>query len=144
MAYKRTDGRDAMGHVKKAMNKGHFQKYIPLILDFFREHPYPKDSAVHKFAEEDLKLEPDDLEEIIYSILSSFFSEGKSKSGVQVNDEQLAKGIKVEMEHTTNAEIAKKIALDHLAENPAYYDYLEEMEKEMKEEEENGDNESGE
>lgn len=133
MPYKRTDGKDAMGHVKRAMNKGHFQKYIPIILDFFRENPYPKDEKVHEFAEKELKIEPDELETIIYSIISSFFSEGVSKRGVQVNDEQLAKGIKTEMEHTTNPEIAKKIALDHLSEHPEYYDYLEEMEKEMKE-----------
>lgn len=45
--------------------------------------------------------------------------------------EQLAKGIEVEMEHTDNPEIAKKIALDHLVEHPYYYDYLEEMEERM-------------
>ena len=43
--------------------------------------------------------------------------------------EQLSKGIKVEMEHTTNKAIAKKIALDHLAEIPDYYDRLEIMEQ---------------
>ena len=31
---------------------------------------------------------------------------------------ELAKGIKVEMEHTSDPEVAKKIAMDHLAENP--------------------------
>ena len=37
----------------------------------------------------------------------------------------LAKGIKVEMEHTTDEEVAKEIAMDHLTEDPAYYDKLE-------------------
>lgn len=146
MPYKRLDGKDPMGQEKqkKAMSKGHFQKYIPLVLDFFREHPYPEDDAVHEFAEKELHIEPDDLETIIYSIISSFFSEGKAKKGVQVADEQLAKGIKVEMEHTTNAEIAKKIALDHLTEHPRYYDFLEEMEKEMEEDINEGGGEEGE
>jgi len=47
---------------------------------------------------------------------------------------QLQKGIKVEMEHTDNPAIAREIASDHLAENPHYYDYLEEMENKMKKE----------
>lgn len=38
--------------------------------------------------------------------------------------QQLDKGIKVEMEHTSNKSAAREIALDHLAEDPAYYDKL--------------------
>lgn len=37
---------------------------------------------------------------------------------------QLAKGVKVELEHTSNRAIAREIALDHLKEDPAYYDKL--------------------
>lgn len=55
-----------------------------------------------------------------------------------VDPEQLAMGIKVEMEHTTNKEASKKIALDHLAEIPDYYTRLAKMEKEAKDEEESG------
>lgn len=40
----------------------------------------------------------------------------------------LAKGIKIEMEHTNDPELAKEIAKDHLAESPRYYDELEKME----------------
>jgi hypothetical protein len=47
-------------------------------------------------------------------------------------NEQLIKGIKVEMEHTDNPEVARKIALDHLLENPFYYEYLDKMEDELK------------
>ena len=47
-------------------------------------------------------------------------------------NEQLIKGIKVEMEHTDNPEVARKIALDHLEENPFYYQYLDKMEEELK------------
>jgi hypothetical protein len=45
--------------------------------------------------------------------------------------EQLAIGIKVEMEHTNNITTAKAIAKDHLVESPFYYHYLLEMEKEL-------------
>ncbi len=43
------------------------------------------------------------------------------------NAEALAKGIKHEMEHTENEEIAKEIAKDHLSEDPDYYDKLDQM-----------------
>jgi hypothetical protein len=42
----------------------------------------------------------------------------------QVNNDELRMGIRVEMEHTDDSEKAKKIALDHLAENPFYYTQL--------------------
>lgn len=38
--------------------------------------------------------------------------------------DQLEKGIKVEMEHTDDKEVAKEIAKDHLMEDPNYYDKL--------------------
>ena len=45
---------------------------------------------------------------------------------------ELAMGIKVEMEHTTDPEVATKILLDHLAEISDYYTRLAKMEKEAK------------
>jgi hypothetical protein len=42
--------------------------------------------------------------------------------------EQLAKGIKVELEHTDNVLIAIEIAMDHLSEDSKYYDKLEKIE----------------
>jgi len=42
---------------------------------------------------------------------------------------QLAAGIEVEMEHTTDPAIATEIAMDHLAEDPDYYVKLKKMEK---------------
>jgi hypothetical protein len=36
----------------------------------------------------------------------------------------LAKGIAVELEHTTNPMIAREIAMDHLVEDPSYYEKL--------------------
>ena len=43
--------------------------------------------------------------------------------------QQLVKGIKVEMEHSDDIKIAKKIALDHLAEDPNYYTKLKRIEE---------------
>jgi hypothetical protein len=45
---------------------------------------------------------------------------------------QLTKGIKVELEHTNNKSKAEEIAMDHLSEDPKYYDKLKKVEtKEM-------------
>ena len=43
---------------------------------------------------------------------------------------QLNKGIKVEMEHTEDKEIAKEIAMDHLYEDPNYYNKLSKIHRE--------------
>jgi hypothetical protein len=45
-----------------------------------------------------------------------------------VDPEEFAMGLKVEMEHTTDKEIAREIALDHLAEDPKYYTKLKKVE----------------
>jgi hypothetical protein len=70
---------------------------------------------------------------------TSFMEEGRSvELGVtieDVNPEELALGITIEIqEHTTSEDVAKKIALDHLAEFPQYYSCLTELEKAMREE----------
>ncbi len=44
---------------------------------------------------------------------------------------QLAKGVKVEMEHTDDEEVAREIAMDHLWEDPAYYDKLARVEERL-------------
>lgn len=49
-----------------------------------------------------------------------------------VDPAQLAAGIEVEKEHTTDPEIAKRIALDHLAEISDYYTRLKKMEDDAK------------
>jgi hypothetical protein len=46
-------------------------------------------------------------------------------------NKQLMMGIEIEMEHTDNPEVAKKIALDHLNESPYYYEELEKMESRL-------------
>lgn len=45
---------------------------------------------------------------------------------------QLDKGIKVELEHTSDPDVAREIALDHLAEDPEYYDKLASLQLESK------------
>lgn len=51
-----------------------------------------------------------------------------------VDAQQLDMGIKIEMEHTNDPDVAKQIALDHLTEIPDYYTRLERLEEEAKRE----------
>ena len=50
--------------------------------------------------------------------------EKKELNPNQIHPQELRMGIKVELEHTDDLDKAKKIALDHLAENPFYYTAL--------------------
>ena len=108
------------------------------IAEFFANNPNPPDEEIHAMAKK-LGLEPDDLETHIYAIIGSLLGDGYAKKeGFTEKDadkKQLEMGIKVEMEHTTNKILAKRIALDHLAEIPDYYTRLDKMEKEGKENE---------
>jgi ADP-dependent phosphofructokinase/glucokinase len=53
----------------------------------------------------------------------------KHDTDIETLQHQLDKGIKVEMEHTKDKDLAKKIAMDHLYEVPDYYDKLKKAEK---------------
>ena len=54
------------------------------------------------------------------------------KHGVSVEQiqTQVDKGTKVEMEHTDDPDVARETAMDHVFEDPKYYDKLAKMEKE--------------
>jgi len=54
------------------------------------------------------------------------------KHNVSIRDieKQVDKGTRAEMEHTTDVNTAREIALDHILEFPDYYDRLEKMERE--------------
>ena len=49
---------------------------------------------------------------------------GDNKPTTSVNPVQLRNGIKIELEHTKDENVAKEIAMDHLAEDPEYYTKL--------------------
>lgn len=51
----------------------------------------------------------------------------------EFDKDQLARGIKAELEHTDDKVLAKEIAKDHLKEYPNYYDALEKMEDDLDE-----------
>ena len=49
---------------------------------------------------------------------------GDKKEDSDFDKDSLEQGIKVEMEHTTDKEVAKEITKDHLMEDPEYYTKL--------------------
>lgn len=56
---------------------------------------------------------------------------GGLASGMDISSfdaDSIKKGIKAELEHTSDVDIATEIAMDHLAEDPLYYDKLKQME----------------
>jgi hypothetical protein len=54
---------------------------------------------------------------------------GDKKKPGDFSPGQLAKGKKVEQEHTSDKHLPTEIAMDHLSEDPKYYDKLESVEK---------------
>lgn len=54
---------------------------------------------------------------------------GDKKKPADFDKAQVEKGEKVEMEHTDDRAVAREIAVDHLTEDPDYYDKLEKIEK---------------
>lgn len=95
------------------------------IVNFFKTNKPPiPDSKYHKFAES-IGLEPDKAESMAYNILSGFLSGGKSEGKeFDYDKNEMAMGMKVELEHSKEPLLAHKIALDHLKEDPKYYSKL--------------------
>lgn len=117
--------------LSKYVDSGDKMKLRKAIIDLFTLHPEVTDDMVHKLAN-NLKMEPDVLENEIYSIMTSFFNRGTfvKNPNKAIDPDQLRKGITVEMEHTDCPMIAERIARDHLSEGDAlYYSHLDEMEQ---------------
>jgi len=106
------------------------------VIKFFRDNPNPSDEELHEWAEEN-NLSVDEVEEFAYALATSmveFLHGGLAfEAGFTEDDadpDELEAGIEVEKEeHTNNEMLAKKIAMDHLAEIDDYYSRLDKMEK---------------
>lgn len=103
--------------------------------EFFRDNPNPADSAFHSWAKSE-KIEPDVAEAAAYrlaTLFTTFFFSGRAAekkfTEADADEAELSMGIAVEMEHTKCGIMAKRIALDHLAEISDYYTRLKVMEE---------------
>jgi len=117
------------------------EKLQEIIAKFFVKYKNPTDTQVHKLAEK-LNIDKHALEGTIYGLLSSFLYNGRYNESirdgknVEVIGTELQAGIGIEMEHTNDKKIAKRITLDHLAEFPDYYTRLIKMETEAEQQHE--------
>jgi hypothetical protein len=121
------------GKISEAVDKLGGLQIKKAVIDLFTYDKNINDEKVHKAAEA-AKMDPHQFENVIYSIMSSFFGSGKfnQNPNVIIDPVQLAAGIKVEMEHTDCPLIAERIAKDHLAEFGDYYSRLDRMEANAK------------
>lgn len=109
------------------------EKLQKIIIKFFTKYKNPTDEQIHKLSEK-IGIDEHEFENAIYSLLSSFLYNGRYNESirdgkdVKVIDTELQAGIDIELEHTNNKKIAKRIALDHLAEFSDYYTRLIKME----------------
>ena len=99
------------------------------IVDFIAGNSSPSDEQMHMFASQQ-GIDPDNLEEIIYGMLSEMIEKGK---GGDPDPNELAAGILVEAEHTSCPKLAEYIARSHLLECKNYYSHLRVMEKKCNE-----------
>jgi len=112
------------------------------LIEYFSKNTNPKDEEdIHKLAE-DLGVNKNRLEEVIYSLLGAFLSGGKSQNyRGDYDKKELEMAKKVEREHITISDpeiadlIAEKIGRDHLAEfnGKLYYTLLKLMENILEE-----------
>ncbi len=104
-----------------------------VIMDFLKDNPSPDDKKMHALANK-TGVDEHEFEAHVYMILGSFLGAGRAKekdfTEEDADSQELEWGIKIEMEHTTDPVISKRIALDHLAEISDYYTKLIKMEKE--------------
>jgi hypothetical protein len=81
-------------------------------------------AKVKAAAEKAMRGDSTDLALLMVNAGGLFEGKGKELHPNAIHPGELRMGIRVEMEHTDDLNVAKKIALDHIAENPFYYTAL--------------------
>jgi hypothetical protein len=81
-------------------------------------------AKVKAAAEKAMRGDSTDLALLMVNAGGLFEGKGKELHPNAIHPGELRMGIRVEMEHTDDIDVAKKIALDHIAENPFYYTAL--------------------
>ena len=118
------------------------------LVDYIKKNPFPQDhDGLHKFAEEELKIDADVLEQYCYAFLTLIFCGGASEGKeVEASDENFNIGRQIEIEHCsydTDNKVIKamqdiivnKISSDHLKETDSYYvDGVKSFKDELKQE----------
>jgi hypothetical protein len=95
------------------------------LVDFLNQYPNPNDKTVHEWAQKN-GFEVEKVEEALYQFAFLFNTILKKALkeeifDLKVDPKELAKGIVIEKEHTSNEHVAEIIARMHLKEFPNYY-----------------------
>jgi hypothetical protein len=122
---------------RKAVRAALTQDQKDRVIELLKSKPIPiPDKPVHDLSDK-MKIDTDELESYIYGLAQGALK-GKIPGGLADNKPKsdfdpkaIAQGVKVELEHTDDKELAAEIARDHLTEDPKYYDKLERMESGM-------------
>ena len=126
-------GKSAFTKMSTIKEEKEMENIHKAIMDFLKDNPSPDDEKMHALADK-MGVDTHKFEAHVYMILGSILGAGRAKEdGFKEEDadkKELEMGIKVEMEHTTDPIISKRISLDHLSEIPDYYTRLLKMEKE--------------
>lgn len=117
----------------------YIQNVIEKIQGILTEEPFEQNEVIALIGEMDNDSIADDNIPggiATHKTLEDFYKKYDPKSQHSIKDFEnnifmpaLQKGIKTEMEHTTDEDIAKEIATDHLWEDLEYYDKLSKIEK---------------
>lgn len=106
------------------------------VIFFLKINPDPSDDVLHAWAESQ-GYDTHRVEAEIYKLATkfvNFLTSGRANekgiSEEDVDQSELRMGIEVEKEHTSDEDVAKRIALDHLSELDDYYTKLKKMEGE--------------
>jgi hypothetical protein len=104
------------------------------IIYYFASNPGLKLEQIKKFAI-NLGISTDIFEAEVYNLLASYINDIGKHNNIpdsEFDPEELALGIKIEMEHTDNPAIALSITKDHLSEFEKYNTMLVDMENQAK------------
>ena len=123
---------------KESEESGHTTGTNPIdptsIIDYLESNPTTDDEAFHEFAESQ-GFDIHQAEAIAYALAGKyvmFLRGGRASQNNldpnSVDPEQLQMGMQVESEHSDDPATQKKIAMDHLSEDPQYYTKLQQME----------------
>ena len=103
---------------------------MKILKNKLKKHEGLTESRLSEFLTREVEAINESVEDADF--VEDFLNKGRAKEKVftekDADPKELAIGIKVEMEHTSNKEIAKRISLDHLAEIKDYYTRLKKME----------------
>ena len=109
----------------------YIQSVLSKIQGIITTEPFENGDIVALVGEMD-ELSPEDFKGLSYNVSLDDIAK-KFNTDIDILQKELESGIKVEMEHTPNRELAKKIAMDHITEFGAgYYPSLSKMESALK------------